>query len=152
MNTTPEPLSPAVAALIADDERMNDAPPKSYDFAALITAADEKNDDEPSFTVLRLSTSYWRSPRGLHIRRDLTTLKRLSTGYQILAEDAANIGVDEVITRIVNLDECKDGLYTASLCNEGYDWETGYLDSYDYCLTPYKPAPTPTPTATPPST
>lgn len=87
--------------------------------------------------VVRLTTNCWRDKRGLHIRRSLTTLKRQSSGYQILEEDCSMIGADEVVRQIVNLDECEDGVYLVVTCNESKDWETGFIDSYDYKLLPF---------------
>ena len=40
----------------------------------------------------------------------------------------------QVIEDIINLDECSDGVYEVATCNEQYDLETGYIDSYDYKL------------------
>jgi hypothetical protein len=46
------------------------------------------------------------------------------------------VGADEVMPRIVNLDEVEDGLYRVITINERLNWETGYADSYDYRLVP----------------
>ena len=86
-----------------------------------------------------LKTSWWNDKRGLHSRKDITPMKSLSKGYQILEEDAKNIGASQVAERIENLGECEDGLYTVITCNESHDWETGYVDDYDYRLIPYRP-------------
>ncbi len=102
---------------------------------ALLPVTEET--DKGCRSVVRLKTSYWTSDRGLHMRRDLVRMKRLSWDYQILEEDAANFGADHVWERITNLDECKDGLYTIDLCNQSHDWESGYLDDYDYHLVPF---------------
>lgn len=104
----------------------------------IITPHDE-SEEPPSVSVLRVKTTYWKTKRGIHTRRDITTLKKLSSGYQILEEDSDSFGVDEVMQKIVNLHEVEDGLYEVTLVNKGYDWETGYLDDYDYELIPYKP-------------
>jgi len=50
------------------------------------------------------------------------------------------IGADEVWPRILNLQECKDGLYEVKLCNEKRDWETGCIEDYDYRLVSLKDA------------
>lgn len=84
--------------------------------------------------VVKLVTSSWHDKRGLHIRRDLLSVKRKSSGHQCLEEDCSMISPDEVWTRIVNLHECKDGLYEVVICNESKDWETGYVEDYDYRL------------------
>lgn len=84
--------------------------------------------------VVKLVTSSWCDKRGLHIRRDLLAVKRKSSGHQCLEEDCSMISPDEVWPRIVNLNECKDGLYEVVICNEWKDWETGYVEDYDYRL------------------
>lgn len=84
--------------------------------------------------VVKLVTSSWHDKRGLHIRRDLLAVKRKSSGHQCLEEDCSMISPDEVWPRIVNLNECKDGLYEVVICNECKDWETGCVEDYDYRL------------------
>ncbi len=98
----------------------------------------KETDERGCRSVVRLKTAYWKTERGLHCRKDLIRMRRLSFDFQILEEDSANIGVDEVLQKIVNLSECKDGLYTVATCNERHDWETGYLDDYDYRLVPFE--------------
>ena len=36
--------------------------------------------------------------------------------------------------RILNLGEVEDGIYEVVVCNESHDYETGYVDDYDYRL------------------
>jgi hypothetical protein len=84
--------------------------------------------------VVKLVTSSWCDNRGLHIRRDLLSVKRKSIGHQCLPEDCSMIGSDEVWPRIVNLNDSKDGLYNVVICNERKDWETGSVEDYDYQL------------------
>jgi len=88
----------------------------------------------PNICVVRLTTSYWKDKRGLHIKKSLTFLKRHSEGYQILKEDASAIGVEQVLNHITNLHDCEDGIYVVLTCNESHDFESGVIDSYDYCL------------------
>ena len=98
-----------------------------------------EDDADECLSIVRLKTSWWNDKRGLHSRKDITPMKSLSKGYQILEEDAKNIGASQVAERIENLGECEDGLYTVITCNESHDWETGYVDDYDYRLIPYRP-------------
>jgi hypothetical protein len=86
---------------------------------------------------VRLVTSCWQNETGLHIKRSLITLRRKSSGYQILDEDCRQIGASEVAAQIVNLNECEDGVYSVVTCNETRDWESGMLDGYDYKLIPF---------------
>lgn len=86
--------------------------------------------------VVRVTTSYWHDKRGLHLKRSLTFLRRQCEGFNILEEDAGGMGVDEVVSRIVNLNQCEDGVYEVIPCNHSTDWETGHVDDYDYKLVP----------------
>lgn len=98
---------------------------------------DVDENEEPSVNVVRVKTSWWKDERGLHYRKDILTMKGLSSGYQILQEDSSNIGAYEVGEKI-DFQNCSDGLYEVIITNQTYDWETGYLDDYDYKLVPYK--------------
>lgn len=96
--------------------------------------------------VVRLKTSYYNSPRGIHVKTDIITLKRKTTAdWNILKEDADATGPEEVICRITNLYECQDGIYEVVTCNEHRDYWSGYIEDYDYKLIPYQESPCPTP-------
>ncbi len=86
--------------------------------------------------VVRLTRSYWHNNSMLCQKIELRYLKRKCINFNILAEDASNIGAEEVMPRIINLDECEDGIYEVVPCNESTDFETGYIDDYDYKLIP----------------
>ena len=84
--------------------------------------------------TVRVKTTAWADKRGLHTKKSLTFLRRQCEGFNILAEDADAIGAEEVLPRIVNLGEVEDGIYEVVACNESYDYETGYVDDYNYRL------------------
>jgi hypothetical protein len=88
--------------------------------------------------VVRLSTTMWVDKRGLSIKKSLIFLRKKCTGFNVLEEDVGNIGAEEVLLRILNLYECKDGIYEVVTCNESRDFETGYIDDYDYKLVAIK--------------
>lgn len=88
--------------------------------------------------VVRLKTYSWSSKRGVHQRRDLLFLKRQCEGYNVVDEDVSNVGASDVVSRIVNLDACPDGVYEVVICNEKRDWESGYVEDYDYKLVAVK--------------
>lgn len=87
--------------------------------------------------VIRLRTTTWSDTKGIHIKRSLTFLRRHCIGYNILEEDTHAVGVKETVMGITNLNECEDGIYEVVVCNEIRDWESGYLDYWDYKLVPY---------------
>lgn len=89
--------------------------------------------------VVRITTTYWSDNRTLHCKKSITIQRRKSQGAELLLHDASMIGPDLVFANIVNLNECKDGLYVAVTCNEHRDWESGYIEDYDYKLIPYDP-------------
>ncbi len=86
--------------------------------------------------TVRVKTTVWADKRGLHTKKSLTFLRRQCEGFNVLAEDASAIGAEEVFPRILNLGEVEDGIYEVVVCNESHDYETGYVDDYDYRLMP----------------
>ena len=95
----------------------------------------EEKVDLPS-CVVRVKTTFWSDKRGLHTKKSLLYLRRRSTGFNLLEEDSSAIGAEDVMIRIVNLDEIEEGVYQFVTCNERRDWESGYVDDYDYRLVP----------------
>lgn len=89
-------------------------------------------------SIIKIETSWYNNSRGLYTKKAITYLRRQTKGYHILEEDCRNSSSQDVITRIVNLDECEDGIYKVITCNEILDRETGYVDDYNYRLIPYE--------------
>lgn len=89
--------------------------------------------------VVRLRTTQWSDCRGVHIKKSLVYLRRLSHGYNLLEEEVASLGAPDTISGFINLNNCPDGVYTVETCNISRDWESGHIDSYDLKLVPYKP-------------
>lgn len=71
------------------------------------------------------------------MRRSMTFLRRRCIGINVLEEDAQAVSAEQAISGIVNLSECEDGIYEAVVCNVSRDWETGYVDDWDYKLVPF---------------
>jgi len=88
--------------------------------------------------IVRISTSSWRDKRGIHTRKDINYLRKRCLRYNILEEDANQADVGDIADRILNLYEVEDGIYEVITCNESRDYETGYIDDYDYKLIPYE--------------
>lgn len=89
---------------------------------------------DASRCVVRVTTTAWADKRGLHEKKSLMFLRRQCKGLNVLEEDASAIGAENVLPRILNLDECEDGVYDVVVCNERCDYETGYVGDYDYRL------------------
>ena len=90
--------------------------------------------------IVKLVTSYWNDSRGLRMRKDIIYLRRRCTHGSNLETDADNCGAQETLGRIVNLDECEDGVYEVVVCNVSTDFETGYADDWNCRLVPVKEA------------
>ena len=89
--------------------------------------------------IVRLSTSYFKSKNGIHCKKTIRPLKRLSSGYYDILEDEIDaIGVQEAVEKIENLYACADGIYELICCDCNYDWESGCLEEFNYTLIPYK--------------
>jgi hypothetical protein len=84
--------------------------------------------------VVRLRTTMWADKSGLHTKKSLTFLRRKSEGFNVLEDDTSAVGAEGVLPRILNMDECPDGVYEVVTCNERHDYETGCIDDYDYRL------------------
>lgn len=87
--------------------------------------------------VVRVRTSWYHDNKGMHMKKSLTLMKRKSQGHNWVWEDLSNIGAEEVMPRIDNLMEVEDGLYEIEMINASRDYETGYLDDWDYKLIKY---------------
>ena len=87
--------------------------------------------------VVRITTSFWQSDRGLHKQRSLSFQKRKCRGHNFVAEDASCASPEDTIRSIVNLDESPDGWYEIVMTNISRDWESGEIDGYDFKLIPY---------------
>ena len=105
----------------------------------IVELTDAEAKEQECRTVVRLERSYWSDKRGVHIRTDITFVKRLCRDFNILEEDCKDSSAEDVVPRIINLDKIKDGVYEVTICNENHDHETGYIDDYDYRLIPFQP-------------
>ena len=90
-----------------------------------------------SKTIVKLSTEYYHDNKSAYVKKKLTTLKRKSTGYNLLIEECDNIDTQEVLSNIVNLFDVEDGVYELTTYNHSYDYQLGTLDDYDYKLIEY---------------
>lgn len=87
--------------------------------------------------IVRLITSCWANRKGLHVQRSILFLRRKSSdGVNSLEEDFNNMAAESVLARISNFGVCQDGIYRVVVCNEHRDFETGYIDDYEYRLVP----------------
>ena len=99
-------------------------------FDDLIVETDNKEPE--NICIVRVTTDYWSDSKGLYSKKSIKFLKRQCKGWNILEEDCSAIGADFVINHIENLDSLPDGVYQVVPTNLRHDWETGYVDDYDY--------------------
>lgn len=123
-----------------DQTQQNSTTPTGAASALTEMLAVEHAPTPKSQCVVRLRTTVWSDKSGLHLKKSLTFLRRQCVGFNILEEDSGAIGAEEVFPKIENLDECKDGIYVVVVCNESHDYESGYVDDYDYRLVPLETA------------
>ena len=109
---------------------------------ALLSDTAPPSDAEATRTVVRLTRSFWCDPAGAYQRLSIRYLKRQCRGFNIFAEDCSMIGADDVMPRITNLEQCKDGVYELVTCNEHRDYESGHVEEWDYKLAPIASGPT----------
>lgn len=100
-----------------------------------------KTDTEINKCVVRIITNTWSDAKGLHTKRDVLYLKRLSNGYNILREEMDITDADYVKKLIRNLDKVRDGVYEVVMTNVSRDFETGYIDGFDLELVPFHATP-----------
>jgi len=110
----------------------------TYGLTALESSFPAIPQEQRCIVVGRLVTSFYHNNNGIFSRREFKFLHRKCQNENFLKEDADMIGADEAWRRIINIDECKDGIYQVVTCNESRDWETGDIDDYDFKLIPYE--------------
>lgn len=93
-----------------------------------------KDEKEINRVVVRIRTTAFKTKRGSAVRKDIYVLKKQCLGFNFFEEEISQIGMENIVDRIVNLNQCDDGVYEMMICNESRDWETGYVDDYDFKL------------------
>lgn len=96
-----------------------------------------QNEDQIHRTIVRLKTEYYRDSRSAYVKKVLTTLKRKSSGYDLLLEDIDNFDAEYVLQGITNLYDVSDGIYELQTTNHSRDWETDTIQDWDYILKEY---------------
>jgi hypothetical protein len=93
----------------------------------------------PDRTIVRLSTSIWKSRKGIHFLKNLDIQRRLSRGDNFFEEDVEMTGADLVINHIKDFHILPDGLYEVKMIDLKKDWESGLVEEWNWKLTPFKP-------------
>lgn len=88
--------------------------------------------------VVRLTKSRWGDKNGMHSKTSIRFLKRKCQGYNYMEDEASDIGYDEFVGAISNLETVPEGIYELKYDGVSRDWETGYYEADGYKLVPYK--------------
>lgn len=102
----------------------------------LLAVKAEQPNESKNKTVVRVKTSIWKSDRGLHIRRDVTYLRRSSQGMNFLEEELDSVGAEEAFYNIANITSVEDGIYEVIPTKFHRDFETGIVDEVLWNLVP----------------
>ena len=93
---------------------------------------EEKNFDKRNekFFYIKVAICHWHDNNGLHMRKDIRVLSRKSgKGWkEWFDEDCSMTGGEHMFKHFKDLDE---GIYKVTF-KEYRDWETGYVDGWDY--------------------
>jgi hypothetical protein len=93
-----------------------------------------KNTD--NVDIVSIKTEYYKRGKRFYASKVITPISSLSKG-RTLTDEVSDCG-PEVIDQITNLYEVPDGYYQVVLSNVSKDYETGYIDDYDFTLIPYQ--------------
>jgi hypothetical protein len=90
--------------------------------------------------IVRLKTCAWHDRRGIHQRKSLRFLRRLSEVPLVLEEDLSCFGAEDVLARVIDFSALPDGVYEVVPCNYAYHaGASEIVEDYDYRLIPFTP-------------
>lgn len=101
---------------------------------------DEKkhNQETPAETIVRVKHDYYKKGDRYIRETSIRTMKSLSTGCDLLAEEMSSCDVEYALDRIGDLTNLNDGLYKIHFTNFSRDWETGNIDDWKVELIPHQ--------------
>jgi hypothetical protein len=86
--------------------------------------------------IIRIKTSSWMDKNGLHCKKSIRRMERLSIGFEFLSEDCRNGGCLETFESIRDIFHVPDGLYELVVMG-GTSYE-GHFEIDGYRLIPYE--------------
>lgn len=87
--------------------------------------------------IVRVGTEGFKRGDTYFYGRTLRVLKS-KTDFDAIHEESQNIGVQEALENIVNLQSVEDGLYRLVMYNLSHDWESGHIDDWNLKLIKYE--------------
>jgi len=104
----------------------------------LSTLTPVKTTDPPRQLIVRVRTSFWYSNNGCNTKKTITIIVRKSDKeYAYCTSEEMSEAPELFLGRVTNLDAVEDGLYYLNVINEYRDWESGYVEDWDYELVQY---------------
>jgi len=89
-------------------------------------------------TVVRVSTERFKRGNSYFSGKALRFVKKLSSGYNILDEEASMVGYYDMFESFHHsLEDLEDGLYILDYASVWRCWETGHTEPEGLKLTPY---------------
>ncbi len=94
----------------------------------------EVSDEEEPRLKVKLTTDRYFSNNKYIVKKELYFYKKPNPKQLVdqFYDDISMTGFD--CERVINLDECIDGLYELIVCNISRDWESGWVDDWDWKL------------------
>ncbi len=105
----------------------------------------EKDTNELYPVICSLRTESFRATSGNYaLQTQIYFLKSICKGSQdFIEEDMSSVGIEQVMSKIVNLYKVPDGRYRLMMIDIKYEFQEGYKTDYiydcNYELIPYKP-------------
>lgn len=87
--------------------------------------------------VVRVGTEGFKRGDTYFYGRTIRVIRR-KTKYDLLHDDCQQVGIQEAIENILNINSVEDGLYQLLMCNISKDCETGYIDDFNLKLVKYE--------------
>lgn len=87
--------------------------------------------------VVRVGTEGFKRGDTYFYGRTIRVIKR-KTEYDLLHDYCQQVGIQEAIENILNINSVEDGLYQLLMCNISKDYETGYIDDFNFKLVKYE--------------
>lgn len=64
-----------------------------------------------NINVVEVTTKFFSTKNGVHLKKSVSQVKKHSKGYQIITEGSVEMGAEKLLKNIVNLHQVDDGLY-----------------------------------------
>lgn len=87
--------------------------------------------------VVRVGTESFKRGDTYFYGRTIRVIKK-KTEVDYLSDDCQQVGTQEAIENILNINTVEDGIYQLVFCNVSKDYETGYIDDFNFKLVSFE--------------